>query len=110
MVVYLGGRKLERWTLYMQDAMYEIRPSGDYLHVVCAKCREACGLDFKGRDPSMVLIEITCPKCGSSGKWKLWQAKAFPRRRGKLRRTNARSPNKRKRVAFTFSEELNANN
>ena len=59
---------------YLQEAMYEIRPSGDYLHVVCVKCKEACELDFKGRDPTMVLIEIKCPKCGGSGNWKLWQA------------------------------------
>jgi hypothetical protein len=59
---------------YAQKPMYEIVPSLDYLHVVCVKCREACELHFRGRDPSVVLIEIKCPKCGSSGKWKLWQA------------------------------------
>ena len=51
--------------------MYEITPSLDYLHVVCVKCGESCELDYKGRDPSMVLIEIKCPTCGPSGKWKL---------------------------------------
>jgi len=58
---------------YHQKPMYKIVPSGDYLHVVCATCGEACELDFKGRDPSMVLIEVTCPKCGPSGKWKLYK-------------------------------------
>lgn len=57
-----------------QPTMYEIVPSGDYLHVVCVKCGESCEMDYKGRDPSIVLIEITCPKCGSSGKWKLHDA------------------------------------
>lgn len=56
---------------YIQKPMYEITPSGDYLHVVCAKCGDACELDFKGRDPVMVLVEITCPNCGTSGDWKL---------------------------------------
>lgn len=59
---------------YHQKPMYEIVPSGDYLHVVCVNCRESCELDYKGRDPSMVLIEITCKNCGSSGKWKLQDA------------------------------------
>lgn len=58
---------------YHQDPMYKIVPSGDYLHVVCVKCGEACTLDFKGYDPSVPLIQIDCPKCGSSGKWKLWR-------------------------------------
>jgi ribosomal protein S27E len=59
---------------YIQEPMYEITPSGDYLHVVCVQCKEPCELDFLGRDPSMVLIEIKCPKCGSSGDWKLHKA------------------------------------
>jgi hypothetical protein len=60
--------------MYYQDAMFEIRPSGDYLHVVCVKCKEACEMDFKGRDPVMVKIEIKCPNCGSTGDWKLYRA------------------------------------
>jgi len=59
---------------YYQDPMYHIVPSGDYLHVVCAKCHDQCEMDYKGRDPVMVLVEITCPKCGSSGEWKLHRA------------------------------------
>jgi len=59
---------------YIQNPLYEITPSGDYLHVVCVKCKEPCELDFLGRDPSAVLIEIRCLKCGSSGEWKLWRA------------------------------------
>ena len=56
-----------------QPTMYKIIPSGDYLHVVCVKCGESCEMDYKGRDPIMVLVEITCPKCGSSGDWKLYR-------------------------------------
>ena len=56
-----------------QPTMYEIVPSGDYLHVKCVKCGESCETDYKGRDPVMVLIEVTCPNCGSSGKWKLFK-------------------------------------
>lgn len=56
-----------------QPAMYKIVPSGDYLHVICEKCGEACELDFKGYDPVIPLIQITCPNCGASGKWKLWR-------------------------------------
>jgi hypothetical protein len=64
----------------MQEAMYEIRPSGDYLHVICVNCKEACELDFKGRDPVMLLVGITCPKCGTSGEWKLHKGgEGFPR-------------------------------
>jgi hypothetical protein len=57
-----------------QAAMYEIVPSGDYLQVVCVKCDETCALDYKGLDPSIPLLEITCPKCGPSGNWKLDKA------------------------------------
>lgn len=65
---------------YHQKALFEIIPSGDYLHVVCVEHQEACELDFKGRDPTMVLVEITCPKCRTStGNWKLWRAgEGFP--------------------------------
>jgi hypothetical protein len=63
---------------YHQPAMFHIVPSGDYLHVVCAKCEEACELDYRGRDPVVVLVEITCPRCGGSGKWKLhWAGEGF---------------------------------
>ncbi len=60
--------------MYFQEPMYKIVPSGDYLHVVCVKCNEGCTLDYKGLDPSIPLVEITCPKCGSSGEWKLHNA------------------------------------
>jgi hypothetical protein len=59
---------------FQQEPLYHIIPSLDYLHVVCAKCKQQCELDYKGRDPSMVLIEITCQTCGSSGEWKLHRA------------------------------------
>jgi hypothetical protein len=35
------------------------------------KCGSTGEIDYKGLDPSIPLIEITCPKCGSSGDWKL---------------------------------------
>ena len=54
--------------------MYKIIPSGDYLQVICDKCGGVCELDYKGLDPAIVLVEITCPKCGSSGEWKLDKA------------------------------------
>jgi hypothetical protein len=54
-----------------QGAMYTIVPSGDYLQVVCVNCDETCEVDYKGLDPSIPLVEIICPKCGSSGEWKL---------------------------------------
>jgi DNA-directed RNA polymerase subunit RPC12/RpoP len=57
-----------------QDSMFEIRPSGDYLHVVCMQCKTDCEIDFKGRDAIMVEIEIKCPNCGIMGDWKLWRA------------------------------------
>jgi hypothetical protein len=57
---------------YLQPTIFKIVPSGDYLHVVCEKCGGASVLDFKGYDSAVPLIEITCPKCGSSGTWKLW--------------------------------------
>lgn len=64
---------------YVQKPKFHIIPSGDYLHVVCAECEEPCELDFKGRDPSMVKVEIICPNCGSTGDWKLWRAgEGFP--------------------------------
>ena len=57
-----------------QAAMYHIVPSGDYLQVVCVKCESDCSLDYKGLDPSIPLLEIICPKCGTSGEWKLDKA------------------------------------
>ncbi len=60
--------------LYAQKALYRIVPSGDYLHVVCETCGEACEFDYKGLDPSIPLIEIICPKCGTWGEWKLHNA------------------------------------
>jgi hypothetical protein len=58
-------------SLSHQPAMYEIVPSGDYLQVICVKCRERCTIDYKGLDPAIPLLEITCPNCGSSSDWKL---------------------------------------
>lgn len=60
--------------LYVQKAKYRIVQSGDYLQVICDKDGEACEFDYKGLDPAIVLVEITCPKCGSSGEWKLDKA------------------------------------
>jgi ribosomal protein S27E len=57
-----------------QKPKYTITPSGDYLQVNCIRCGDVCDIDFKGFDPCIVLIEITCPKCGSSGNWKLDKA------------------------------------
>jgi endogenous inhibitor of DNA gyrase (YacG/DUF329 family) len=57
-----------------QNSAYKIVPSGDYLQVLCGKCGETCEFDFKGLDPAIVLVEINCPKCGSSGVWKLEKA------------------------------------
>lgn len=54
--------------------MYKIIPSGDYLQVICDKDGETCTLDYKGLDPAIVLVEISCPRCGSSGEWKLDKA------------------------------------
>lgn len=64
--------------------VYEIVAGGDYLHLRCVKCGESSSLDFKGRDPTKVLIEITCPKCGPSGTYKLFEAGyGFPRNKPK---------------------------
>jgi hypothetical protein len=73
--------------------VYEIVQSLDYLHVRCVKCRESSSLDFKGRDPTMVLVEITCPNCGSSGELKLFEAGyGFPRNKARRPRYKARRP------------------
>jgi len=57
--------------MYYQDAIFEIRPSGDYLHIVCTKCEEACEMDFRGRDPVMVNLKssvriVKAPATGNS--------------------------------------------
>jgi ribosomal protein S27E len=57
-----------------QKPAYKIIPSGDYLQVVCEQCGEICEFDYKGLDPAIPLVEITCPKCGTSGEWKLDKA------------------------------------
>lgn len=54
--------------------VYRIIPSGDYLQVVCESCGETCEFDYKGLDPAIPLVEIVCPKCGTSGEWKLDKA------------------------------------
>jgi hypothetical protein len=56
-----------------QDSMFEIRPSGDYLHVACMRCRTDCEMDFKSRDAVMVRIEIKCPNCGATGDRRFWR-------------------------------------
>ena len=53
-----------------RDSIFEIRPSGEYLQVVCMRCRTDCELDFKGRDAVMVKLEIKCPNCGTTSDWK----------------------------------------
>ena len=57
-----------------QDSPFEVRPNGDYLHIVCMRWRTDCELDFKGRDAVMVKIEIKCPNRGTTGDWKFWRA------------------------------------
>jgi Predicted pPIWI-associating nuclease len=58
----------------IKDPKFEITPKGDYLHIVCVKCQESSELHFKGHDPTMVLIEIICPNCGTTGDWKLYNS------------------------------------
>jgi len=36
---------------YSQPAKYQIIPSGDYLDIVCAKCRSTCAIDLQGPRP-----------------------------------------------------------
>ena len=50
---------------------YRVVLSGDYLHVVCVEHHQPCELSFHGFDPVMPVVEIICPICGTSGKWKL---------------------------------------
>ncbi|HEX9254654.1 MAG TPA: hypothetical protein VF938_03880 [Candidatus Angelobacter sp.] len=50
---------------------YEVRQVSDYSHIVCGKCSEVCELDARGFDGAIPTIEITCPKCGSTGVRKL---------------------------------------
>jgi len=57
-----------------EKAVYSIVPSGDYLQVICSTCGNECVFDYKGVDPVKVLVEITCPECGTSGQWKLEKA------------------------------------
>ena len=75
-------------SMQTQPMMFKIVPSGDYLQVLCAKCRETCQLDFVGFDPAIPVVEITCPNCGSSGKWKLDRAGMGFYKNAKVRRKN----------------------
>jgi hypothetical protein len=56
---------------YSGKPEYEIRQVSDYFHVVCVACGEACELDYRGYTGAIPQIEITCPKCGSTGHRKL---------------------------------------
>lgn len=58
---------------YSGKPEYEIRQMSDYFHVVCGKCSEACDLDAQGFEGAIAKIEITCPKCGSTGARKLYK-------------------------------------
>jgi hypothetical protein len=70
--------------LYNGKPDFEVRQVSDYFHVVCTKCGEACEMDFKGTSGAIPEIEITCPKCGSTGQRKLHKGgEGFGRRDGK---------------------------
>ena len=65
---------------YLEKPIATITPDGDYIHIVCAKCGEACTMNYKGLDPSVPLLEIRCPndrkrKHGKLGTWKLWRSR-----------------------------------
>jgi hypothetical protein len=55
----------------MYPPSYHIVKSGDYLDIKCAQHGELCSVHYRGLDPSVPLIEIVCPKCGSEGPRKL---------------------------------------
>jgi hypothetical protein len=61
---------------HVQKPIATLIPSLDYIHVVCTKCDMICELDYKGLDPSIPLLSITCPTCGDLGTWKLENAGA----------------------------------
>jgi hypothetical protein len=55
----------------MDEPKYQIVQAADYLNVYCAKDGEICTVHYGGLDPSIPVIEIVCPRCGSDGAWKV---------------------------------------
>ena len=43
----------------------------DYIHFVCEKCGQVCGVDYLGLDPSIPRIKLTCQNCGKLGVFKI---------------------------------------
>ena len=43
------------------------RQSGDYFNIECEKCGGPTDIEYKGLDPSVPLIKISCPKCNKKG-------------------------------------------
>jgi ribosomal protein S27E len=54
----------------MSSAKYRIEPGSDYLQVKCEECGERCEFVITSTTPGLK-VKIDCPKCGSSGEWKL---------------------------------------
>lgn len=47
------------------------RVSTDYFDIVCEHCGESTRNEYLGGDPVVPHFKATCPKCKSSGQWKL---------------------------------------
>lgn len=45
--------------------------SGDYLEFYCSKHHAKCHLAYKGLDPAVPLLELTCPTCKEPHQFKL---------------------------------------
>jgi len=54
----------------MTFSKYLIVPRGDCLQVTCGTCDERCEFVLTSTTPGLK-VKIDCPKCGSSGEWKL---------------------------------------
>lgn len=63
--------------------------SGDYLEFYCSKHDVKCHLEYKGWDPSVPFVELTCPICKEPKRFKLdWSfTRGFePKKKGSTRR------------------------
>ena len=45
--------------------------SGDYMQFYCSKHDAECHLEYKGWDPGVPFVELTCPTCKVAKQFKL---------------------------------------
>lgn len=56
---------------------FELR-ANDYVHFVCADCKESAVVTYLGLDPVIPRLKVECPECHKTDTWKIFSAHDFP--------------------------------